>query len=251
MYLLHRLRVLRLFPLCLVECSSLSFCSLSTPLIVHVPIIEHIPIGSLHCFGFPHQDKQSRTPLLLLSKHRTRTQSTILNLSHPTTPSPTRPLHSSPQATDSPCTIRDSPTARAYPRYRSTKYRSPEHQQNRPTHPTASHAPTTQPTQADRTPLTNRAIPFSSLPPNDTNPNPNPIRIQCQTDDDEESPGAAWQSSQKRDHPGGKLGQHHASPERHLIQRDHFSVSKPGRHSLPNRPAATTDPFPINRRVDP
>ncbi|KAF6232920.1 hypothetical protein HO173_008883 [Letharia columbiana] len=31
-----------------------------------------------------------------------------------------------------------------------------------------------------------RTEPFSSLPPNDTNPNP--IQIQCQTDEDEESP---------------------------------------------------------------
>lgn len=232
MYLLNRLTGLRLFPLCLVLCSSLPFYPLSIPLIVHVPIIVHIPIGSLHCFGFLHHGNLHVTDELhrsktdsqeprssSLSKHRTRTQSTILILSHRQHPLPLPP---STQVLK-PRTPR-APSATPPPPEPTPDTAHPNTSKiDRPT-PQPPMLPIPNPHRP--TGPVSRNEPFSSLPPNETNPTS--IRIEYKTDEDEESPGAAWESSQVRDHPGGNLGQHHAPPEQNPIQRDHFPVSKPG-----------------------
>lgn len=148
---------------------------------------------------------------------------------------------------DSPCTLRDSPTARAYPRYHSTKYRSPEHQQNRPTHPTASYAPNTQPSHADRTRLTNRAILFPSSKRHQ--PQLHPDRMQKPTTT--KSPPPPRGNRAKYETTQAVTSASTMPPPSKTPSNATTFPRRNAAPQLPNRPAAKTDPFPINQRVGP
>ena len=117
---------------------------------------------------------------------------------------------------ESTCTICHSPTAKPCGRCHSARYCSLECQQTDwPSHSLLCSQYSTHTGRPD--PSYKRAILF---PPNDNKPQF--IWIECRTEVSDETPHATseYESSQVKDHLGGKIGQYDAFPERKSIQRN-------------------------------